>query len=421
MTSNYFLLLSSFVSVFLLLKLLLKPSPRRLAGPVIITVITIAAFFVLIDNDSLRLGLILSAALTLLIGVLDDRRNLHPATQLLGQGLIVAAVVLSGWSFSYVTNPAGAGLIYLNQLQGALLAGLWLIFLINAVNWLDGSDGLASSVGVVAFITLIIVSLLPATRDTPTLNLALIGLGALAAFLIWNWPPAKVYLGTSGSWWLGLYLGMVAIIGRGKIVTTVLVLALPLLDAVYVIIKRLLKGQPPWRGDTVSHFHHRLRARGVSPRAICLIAAALSAILGTGALLLTLDAGDTNTCPDFNEATVNIAGQQFSVGLAATPDRHSRGLSGCRRLPPNSGLYFSFNTKQVRSFWMKDMLIPIDIIWIADSAVIGIEHSAPPPGPDQTDLPHYTPPQPVDAVLELAAGATSKLNIKTGSRTSLTK
>lgn len=401
-----------------MISLLLSSFARRLAGPVIIIVITLASFLVLLDDELLRAGVTLAAVLTLIIGTLDERHNLSPGVQLLGQALIVSTVVLTGWTIPYITNPLGPGIIYLPTVIGALLAALWLIILMNTINWLDGSDGLAGSVGVVAFITLIAISLLPTTYDTQTLFLALIGLGATAAFLVWNWPPAKVYLGTTGSWWLGLYLGLVAIAGQGKIATTVLVLALPLLDAIYVIIKRLLAGQPPWRGDTASHFHHRLRARGVSPRAICLIAAAVSAILGAGALLLTLDT--TNTCPNFNEATVSVAGHQLSVGLAATPEQQSRGLSGCRHIPQGNGLYFPFDTKQIRTFWMKGMLIPIDIIWIADDTIIGIQHNIPPPdNPDQADLLLYAPPQPINAVLELPAGTAKKSNIKTGSRIEL--
>ena len=413
----YILVLGTFAATFLLLKLLLKPHPRRLAGPIIIVVITVAAFFVLLDNHLRGLGLILGAVLTLLIGILDDRRKLSPLTQFLGQGVIVAAVVLSGWSFSYITNPAGPGLIYLSPALGILLAALWLIFLMNAINWLDGSDGLAGSVGVVAFLTLTVVSLLPATQDESTFNLALIGLGATFAFLVWNWPPAKIFLGTSGSWWLGLYLGLTAISGQGKIATTLLVLSLPLLDAIFVIVKRLLAGQAPWRGDTVSHLHHRLRASGLSPRAICATAAGLSAAFGASAILLALD---TNSCPDLNQAALTISSQQLSVGLATTPEQHGRGLGGCRRLPPGSSLYFAFNTKQVRDFWMKDMLIPIDIIWIADGAVVGIERNVPPPvDSNQSDLPLYAPPQPIDAVLELPAGAAKQFNISIGSRVEL--
>lgn len=413
----YILVLGTFAATFFLLKLLLKPHPRRLAGPIIIVVITMAAFFVLLDNRLRGLGLILAAVLTLLIGILDDRRKLSPLTQLLGQGVIVAAVVLSGWSFSYVTSPAGPGLIYLSPVLGILLAALWLIFLMNAINWLDGSDGLAGSVGAVAFLTLIVVSLLPATQDESTFNLALIGLGATTAFLVWNWPPAKIFLGTSGSWWLGLYLGLTAISGQGKIATTLLVLSLPLLDAIFVIVRRLLAGEAPWRGDTVSHLHHRLRAQGLSPRAICATAASLSAVFGASAILLALD---TNSCPDFNQAALTINSQQLSVGLAATPKQHSRGLGGCRHLPSGSGLYFAFNTKQVRDFWMKDILMPIDIIWIADGAVVGIERNVPPPvDSNQSDLPLLTPLQPIDAVLELSAGAAKQFNISIGSRVEL--
>ncbi len=412
MLSHFLLLLISFISVFLLLKLLLHPHPRRLAGPVIIAVVAVTAAWAMRDSPLMAAGLLLAAALTVIFGAADDAYDLSAGLQLAGQALTAAAAVLSGWTISFITNPFGTGLLYLEPVAGGALAAVWLVILMNAINWLDGSDGLAGSVIIIAFITLIIVSVLPATQDERTLGLALIGLGAAAAFLVWNWPPAKIYLGTSGSWFLGLYLGLVAMAGQGKIALTALVLALPLLDAAYVIVKRLLSGQSPWRGDTISHFHHRLRARGLSPRSICLIAAAVSAVSGFSALLLTLN---TTACPDFDQAIVNVAGHQLSVGLAATSGQQSGGLSGCRRVPEGRGLYFVFNPKQTPGFWMKDMLIPIDIIWITDSQVVGVEHSVPPPNnPDQTGLPRYTPPQPVDAVLELPAGAAGRLGIKPG-------
>jgi UDP-GlcNAc:undecaprenyl-phosphate GlcNAc-1-phosphate transferase len=116
--------------------------------------------------------------------------------------------------------------------------------------------------------------------------LAAIGSGTLAGFIYWNWFPARVYLGTTGSWFLGLYIGMVAMVGGGKIATTLLVLAWPALDALCVIAQRLWQKKRPWQGDRHTHFHYRLAARGLTPPAIAIIAGTSSVVLGTIAIAL---------------------------------------------------------------------------------------------------------------------------------------
>jgi UDP-N-acetylmuramyl pentapeptide phosphotransferase/UDP-N-acetylglucosamine-1-phosphate transferase len=156
----------------------------------------------------------------------------------------------------------------------------------NTLNWLDGTDGLAGATAAVAFGTLALVSLLPSTQDSRTLAVASIGGATSMAFLIWNWPPARFQLGTSGVWFLGLYLGLAAIVGGGKIATTLLVLAWPAADAASVIVQRLAEGKAPWRGDRTRHLHYRLRAAGFSDRSIVLLATLVSAVCGLGAVLL---------------------------------------------------------------------------------------------------------------------------------------
>jgi UDP-GlcNAc:undecaprenyl-phosphate GlcNAc-1-phosphate transferase len=253
---------------------------------VIMTVLALLA----VDNTILRIGLLAGAILTIIIGHLDEQYTLSPWVQLLGQILIVGIIVATGWRVLHITNPLSEGVIVFTNPALLSIGGigtmLWLLFMMNAVNWFDGVDGLAGSVSSVAFITLATISLLPATQDTTTLNLSLIGLGATLAFLRWNWPPAQVYLGTVGSWFLGLYLGMVAIVGGGKLATTALVLAVPLLDVVLVIGQRLWHGRAPWQGDQLYHLHHRLLARGFSAGQISLAAAAVSAVSGLAAVTL---------------------------------------------------------------------------------------------------------------------------------------
>ncbi|HLD25424.1 MAG TPA: MraY family glycosyltransferase [Candidatus Andersenbacteria bacterium] len=261
------------------------PSHRAyFAGVVLVTVTTLTSAL-LLEGIGLRLSLIGAAILILIIGTLDEVSPLSPARQLAGQIIIALLPVAAGWIIPHVMNPFGDGVVPITY-GGGVLTVLWLLFLMNSVNWLDGADGLATGVGTIALVTLAAVSLLPATQDPLTLSLALTGAGGSFAYLIWNWPPARIYLGTSGSWFLGLYIGLVAIIGGGKIATTLLVLAIPTLDVLLVIVQRLLAGQRPWRGDTTRHLHHRLQARGTSPVLLAALALLVTAVLGLGAVML---------------------------------------------------------------------------------------------------------------------------------------
>ncbi len=133
---------------------------------------------------------------------------------------------------------------------------------------------------------------------------------------------------------------------------------------------------------------------------------------GTFFAIKTSTRSETLPCPDFNQAVLSINQHAFKIALATTPAQHIRGLSGCGSMAQNNGLYFPLPQKQIASFWMKEMLFPIDIIWINNNEIIGIEHNIPPPDdPYDSSLPTYSPLQPIDAVLELPAGTAKKLNI----------
>lgn len=231
-----------------------------------------------IPDVSLRLGLIIATLIIIAVGRADETKPLSAAAQLGWQVVISLMLVLSGWTIPYVTNPLGPGVIVFG-IWSIPFTAFWIILLMNAVNWLDGLDGLASSVAVVAFLTLAAVSLLPATQDATTLSLSLIGAGSLLAFFLHNAPPAKAYLGTTGSWFVGAFLALTALIGGGKVATSALVLSLPLLDVFFVVAARLLAKQKPWRGDK-KHLHYRLAALGWPPRQIVTAAVIFTAALG---------------------------------------------------------------------------------------------------------------------------------------------
>lgn len=237
-------------------------------------------------------GLSLASAIIVLVGLADLRRALGPFPQLLGQGAAaLVAAVLGGVSAQYVTHPGG-GLLYLNHwdvggvvLPGAALTVLWMVILMNAVNFLDGVDGLAAAVSTIGFLVIGLTSLLPQVREPAVALPAFLAAAATAGFLFWNFPPARLTLGTPGSWFLGFLLAALSVQGSSKIATLAVVGAIPLLDAVSVVLRRLCRGASPFHGDT-THLHHRLTARGWSPRGLLAAYAGASALLGFAAVYL---------------------------------------------------------------------------------------------------------------------------------------
>lgn len=253
--------------------------PMYYAGWILALLITIPSILIL-GSTNLAIGFIGAVAMIIVIGRLDEESRLSAHRQLFWQMVIAAWAVWWGWNIVHVTNLFAAGVIVLPAILGSIAAFVWFIVVMNAMNFLDGTDGLATLIALITCIAMVGVSLLPATQDTTTLLLALITAGALGAFFVWNAPPARIYLGTSGSWFLGLMLGMIAIVGGGKIATALIVLALPLIDALFVVIHRIISGRAPWRGDAKRHLHHRLADAGASRWGILALTGILTAFLG---------------------------------------------------------------------------------------------------------------------------------------------
>lgn len=303
LTSWHLLLFGvSFAAVFSLFALLLKgrsgvlrrhqPSGVFYGGVILLGVADLLIYF-LLEDVRLRVGLLAASFLILVIGIIDEQVRLSPGKQLLWQVVIALVAASWGWSIQEISNPWSGGVINLEWFTlsflifpGSFLSILWIVFLMNAVNWLDGVDGLAGGVTFVGLLTLAAVSLLPSIQDAESLRIALVGAGCILGFLLWNFAPAKVYLGTTGSWFLGLLIGFTAMLGGGKIVTTLLVLALPVIDVGLVLLSRLFAGRKPWQGDRVHHVHHRLLALRFSPRTIALLGIVVTSCLGVAAINL---------------------------------------------------------------------------------------------------------------------------------------
>lgn len=228
-------------------------------------------------------GILLGLIVLLAFGLWDDIKGLSPGGQLAGQFLAATAVIWGGVQVEYFRLP-GFGEVYLNGigfglpsllgggevwLWSALFSYLWVIAMINVMNFFDGLDGLAGSLAatgaaVMFFVCLRLGFLGPAT-------LALVVAGVAVGFLPWNWHPSKLFMGTVGSQSLGFLLGVVAIISGAKVATAVLVLGIPLFDAFVVILRRLKAGVSPFKADQ-RHLHHRLLNIGLSvPQLVILV------------------------------------------------------------------------------------------------------------------------------------------------------
>lgn len=246
--------------------------------------------------DRQVLGIISGALILLIFGLIDDIKGLSPGRQLLGQILAALCVVGSGVGIEFLTNPfGGAGaVVYLThptwQLGtiwgyavnlspwSDLLTVIWLVLLMNVMNWFDGIDGLAGGVSIIAAVMLAALSLMVGS-PTGIVAMLMILAGAAGGFLVWNWHPARLFMGTAGSTLLGFVLGVAAIIAGGKLATTFIVLGVPILDALWVIATRLRSGQSAFKADR-SHLHHRFLDAGLTVRQTVGLMYLLAAIFG---------------------------------------------------------------------------------------------------------------------------------------------
>ncbi len=228
-------------------------------------------------------GLIIGTLLVVPIALVDDYKRLGPLPQLFGQiGLAVIAMAF-GLVITTVANPFG-GIVELPLIVAVPFTLFWVIGMINTLNWIDTMDGLAAGVSAIAALVLFVRSVSLGQYTISLLPLALFG--ACLGFLRFNFNPARVIMGTSGSTFLGFTLAILALIGGAKIATAAFVLCLPIVDTGMVILQRSARRRSPLVGGDHAHLTHRLVRRGLSTRRITLLIYAVCAI--GGALGMTL-------------------------------------------------------------------------------------------------------------------------------------
>ncbi len=245
-----------------------------------------------------EIGIVAAVILLGVISFIDDR-NPIPFWQ---RGIVQLALCLllfaTGSRIYTITHPLG-GFIKLDEwvifagslgslpVWSGVFTVLWLGLTMNALNWFDGIPGQVSVLSAIGFLLLGGLALLR-TDQPETALLCFVLAGIAFGSAVFDFPPARVIIGDSGSMFFGLMLGLIAVMNGGKVATAFIVLAIPLFDAIFVIIRRIASGKSPFKGNR-DHLHHRLLERGWSEQSIVLLTAAFSATFGITALFL-----DTN-------------------------------------------------------------------------------------------------------------------------------
>jgi UDP-GlcNAc:undecaprenyl-phosphate GlcNAc-1-phosphate transferase len=242
------------------------------------------------DHDLTGLaGLTLAGGLLLALGLYDDSRGADVWLKLAVQIPVGLIVYLAGFRVERLTNPFGADLVL--GAASLPLTLLWVVAIINALNLIDGLDGLATGVGVIAALALAVVGLV--RGETLVLVLAAILAGSLAGFLPYNFPPARIFLGDTGSLIVGLLLAALGLVENRKatlalaLVVPIVAMLIPILDTLLAIARRVRNGRHPFRGDTL-HVHHRLLGIGLTQRQAVLLMWATSGYFGGLAVILSV-------------------------------------------------------------------------------------------------------------------------------------
>lgn len=233
------------------------------------------------------LGLIAATSLVFLVGFLDDVRLTSPQLR----SIVFVAGGVAAYAAGYRIDDIGLpwGPVVHLGFAGFAVTVLWVYALTNAINWIDGRDGVSLGVGIFALVTMAQVA---ANSGHPTVALLLVAMvGAGLGFLPFNLPPASAYVGDSGAYALGFVLGTLSIraatgpTDQVFIAVPLVALGYPILDLVLATVRRVLHHQHPMVGDQ-DHIHHRLEMYGAGPRGILVVTYGLAALFSVGAILL---------------------------------------------------------------------------------------------------------------------------------------
>jgi len=239
-------------------------------------------------DSGVLLGMVIGCTIIVLVGAIDDRYNIKPKFKLLGQIAAAAAVVSFGTYIDYIQLPFGDA-IDVYPWVGVLITIFWIVGVSNAVNLIDGLDGLSAGVSAIATFTIMVLAII--TQNWPVALLSVVLLGSMIGFLFFNFHPASIFMGDTGSLFLGFSLATLSILGFKSAVAIsflvpILILGVPLSDTFLAIVRRKLNNKPISVADK-GHLHHCLMDLGFNMRKTVLIIYGVAALFGSCAMLLS--------------------------------------------------------------------------------------------------------------------------------------
>lgn len=265
------------------------PIPRM--GGLAIFLGFVLSLLIFVDMTTPIMGMLVGAVIIAAMGAVDDIVSLNAWVKLAIQILAALVAIRSGIVFNVISNPnflSDIDFINIGYLTVPLTI-LWIVGCTNAVNLIDGLDGLAVGVSAISSLTMFVVALFVTESNVALILVALTG--ACLGFIPYNLNPAKIFMGDVGSQLLGFVLATVSIMGMFKfhaIITflvPVLSLSVPLADTIFAFFRRIAHGQSPFHADK-GHFHHRLLAMGLSQKQAVAVLYGVSSVLGLFAILL---------------------------------------------------------------------------------------------------------------------------------------
>jgi UDP-GlcNAc:undecaprenyl-phosphate GlcNAc-1-phosphate transferase len=232
-------------------------------------------------------GLFIGGLLAALVGAIDDALDLRARWQFLGQIGVALVAVWAGITVASIGNPFGPESIPFPAWVGIAFTVVWIVGMINSLNFIDGLDGLSTGIALIAAVTLGVLSLTQQVNQPFVAVLCFALAGALLGFLRWNFHPAVIFQGSAGVMFLGYTLAVLSILGTAKVIVALLVLGVPIIDSFWVIVRRLYSGRSPFSPDR-GHIHHRLLDVGLSHRNTVLLIYAMCATLGLMSLVVSV-------------------------------------------------------------------------------------------------------------------------------------
>ncbi|WP_318036175.1 MraY family glycosyltransferase [Halobacillus amylolyticus] len=233
----------------------------------------------------------IGATIIVITGLLDDRYQIRPLIKLAGQVAAASVIIFSGLQIDILTIPF-LGMIPINDALSIPLTFFWVIGITNAINLIDGLDGLATGVTTISLISVAVMAL-AIEPQLSIVYLCIVLIGSNLGFLVHNFYPAKIYMGDTGSLFLGYSMAVISMVGLFKNVTLfsfiipIIVLAIPLFDTLFSILRRVINKQKIMMPDN-KHIHYQILAAGFSHRATVLIIYGFSALFGFLAILFSL-------------------------------------------------------------------------------------------------------------------------------------